>query len=168
MDIGCGWGALLDEARDRGYTPKGIELTRNCQDFATMQLGIPVSNSQFLDARIDNNSCSIVSMVHVLEHLPYPKQTLSKIYDILEDGGMICGIVPNINSICSQYQKDSWEWLDTQHHYVHYSPATLHTALNAGFTIERIYTEVETMITTVIDSICHNFPDAPHQKKPCN
>src|SRR5882757_1283014 len=91
LDVGCGWGALLDEARDRGYKPKGIELTRNCLDFATMQLNIPVSNSQLLDSKIDSNSCSVVSMVHVLEHLPYPKQTLKKVYDILEDGGIYCG-----------------------------------------------------------------------------
>ena len=167
LDIGCGWGALLDEARDRGYTPQGIELTRNCQDFATMQFGIPVSNSQFLDSRIDNNSCSIVSMVHVLEHLPYPKQTLAKIHDILEQEGLICGIVPNISSLCSEYLKDDWQWLDPTHHYVHYSPETLKKALlDAGFTIERIYTEVgDYDHHAVIECICHTVPGASTPEK---
>ena len=143
LDVGCGWGALLDAARDQGYTPRGIEVTRNCLDFATMQLGIPVSNSQFMDSVIDNNSCSIVSMVHVLEHLPYPKQTLEKLYSILEDGGMFCGIVPNINSIGSEYLKDKWTWLDPVHHYVHYAPQTLKKVLqDAGFFVERLYTSV--------------------------
>lgn len=167
LDIGCGWGALLDEARDRGYTPEGIELTRNCQDFATMQFGIPVSNAQFLDSRIDNDSCSIVSMVHVLEHLPYPKQTLDKIYDILEYGGMICGIVPNIDSLCSEYLKDNWQWLDPTHHYVHYSPETLKKVLlDAGFSIEKIYTEMGDYDNdAVIECICHTMPGASSPEK---
>jgi predicted SAM-dependent methyltransferase len=143
LDVGCGWGALLDEVRDRGYMPKGIEITRNCLDFATMQLNIPVSNSQFLDSRMDRGSCAVVSMVHVLEHLPQPKQTLEKIYDVLEDGGMFCGIVPNISSLCSEYLKENWVWLDQVHHYVHYSPETLTRVLtNAGLSVERMYTAV--------------------------
>jgi 2-polyprenyl-3-methyl-5-hydroxy-6-metoxy-1,4-benzoquinol methylase len=162
LDVGCGWGALLDEARDQGYKPKGIELTRNCLDFATMQLGIPVSNSQFLDSRIDNDSCSIVSMVHVLEHLPYPKQTLEKLYAILEEGGMFCGIVPNINSVGSVYLKDKWTWLDPVHHYVHYAPQTLTKVLqDAGFTVERLYTAIgDYDYNAIVATIQTNIPGA--------
>ena len=160
LDVGCGWGALLDEARDRGYAPKGIELTRNCLDFATMQLNIPVSNSQFLDSKIGNGSCSIVSMVHVLEHLPYPKQTLNKLFEVLEDGGMFCGIVPNIESLCSEYLKDDWVWLDPTHHYVHYSPRTLTKELeNAGFSVVKLYTAVgDYDNNAVVDCIKRNIP----------
>jgi len=162
LDVGCGWGALLDEVRDRGYAPKGIELTRNCLDFATMQLNIPVSNSQLLDARIDNNSCSLVSMVHVFEHLPYPQPTLKKIYDILEEGGMFCGIVPNIASFCSEHMKDNWVWLDPTHHYVHYSPKTLNMVLSkAGFTVEKMYTAIgDYNREEVIECISKNLPGA--------
>ncbi|MEO5592917.1 MAG: methyltransferase domain-containing protein [Chitinophagaceae bacterium] len=160
LDVGCGWGALLDEVRSRGYTPKGIEITRNCQDFATSQLQIPVSNAQFTDAKIDAGSCAVVSMVHVLEHLPYPKQALDKVYNILEPGGMFCGIVPNIESICSEYLKDDWVWLDPQHHYVHYSPRTLTEVLKkAGFTVIRMYTSVgDYDYNAVVDCIRNNMP----------
>lgn len=162
LDVGCGWGALLDEVRDRGYTPGGIELTRNCLDFASLQLGIPVSNSQLLDARIDSHSHSVVSMVHVLEHLPYPRQALARVHDILEEGGLFCGIVPNIESLCAQYQKDDWVWLDPVHHYVHYSPATLAQALQkAGFIIVKMYTAIgDYDYQAVIDCMVRNIPAA--------
>jgi GT2 family glycosyltransferase/transcription elongation factor Elf1 len=167
LDVGCGWGALLDEARDRGFQPKGIEITRNNLDFATMQLGIPVSNSQFLDSRIDLSSCAILTMVHVLEHLPYPKPTLEKIYEVLEEGGMFCGIVPNIESLCSEYLKDDWVWLDPTHHYVHYSPKTLKDALKkAGFVVTRLYTEVgDYDHSAVIDCIQKNIAGADTPEK---
>ena len=141
LDVGCGWGALLDCVRERGYAPLAIEMTRKCLDYATMQLGIPCSNSQLLDSHITQNSCSVVTMNHVLEHLPYPKQSLRKVYEVLEPGGIYCGIVPNITSFSSDLLRDEWCWLDPFHHYVHYSPITLRKQLeNAGFLVERIYT----------------------------
>lgn len=141
LDVGCGWGALLDYARENDFSPKGIELTRNCLDFATMQLQIPVSNSQLVDSKIDSSSCYVVSMVHVFEHLPYPRQALKKIYDVLKPGGFFCGIVPNIASYCSDIEKENWVWLDETHHYVHYSPITLRQKLEeAGFEVQRLYT----------------------------
>lgn len=143
LDIGCGWGALLLYTQESGFTPKGIEMTRNCLDFATMQLNIPVSNAQFTDSAINKESCKVVSMVHVLEHIPNPKQTLAKIYQTLEPGGYFCGIVPNIESFTSDILKEDWVWLDPTHHYVHYSPVTLREKLaEAGFVIKRIYTSV--------------------------
>lgn len=143
LDIGCGWGAFLLRARELGFTPVGIEMTRICLDFASMQLQIPVSNSQFTDSSIPVNSCQVISMVHVLEHIPNPKETLTKIYDTLVPGGSFCGIVPNIASYCSEIEKDQWVWLDPTHHYVHYSPETLRQKLEeAGFVIDKIYTSV--------------------------
>ncbi len=143
LDIGCGWGALLMNAREHGFSPVGIEMTRNCLDYATTQLQIPVSNSQFTDSAIGQNSCQVISMVHVLEHIPYPKETLSKIFRTLVPGGNFCGIVPNIESYCSERQGEDWVWLDPTHHYVHYSPATLREKLEqAGFEILNMYTAV--------------------------
>lgn len=143
LDIGCGWGALLDNVKERGFIPKGIEVTRNCLDFAVMQLGIPVSNSQFLDSCIDQDSCAVITMVHVYEHLPYPKESLQKIFACLKPGGIFCGIVPNIASLCSEHKKEDWVWLDPTHHYVHYSPVTLKEKFKeAGFNVERMYTAI--------------------------
>jgi 2-polyprenyl-3-methyl-5-hydroxy-6-metoxy-1,4-benzoquinol methylase len=143
LDIGCGWGALLNYTRELGFSPKGIEMTRNCLDFATMQLEIPVSNAQFTDSAINENSFNVVSMVHVLEHIPNPKETVAKIYNTLVPGGVFCGIVPNIDSFCSKLLKEHWVWLDPTHHYVHYSPTTLREKLEeAGFQIEKISTAI--------------------------
>lgn len=141
LDIGCGWGAFLDNTRSEGFTPRGIEITRKCVEFANKRLGIPVTNDQFLDTTFATNTTSLVTALHVLEHLPEPKEALEQIYNILEPGGIFCGIVPNIESMCSQALGNNWEWIDPYHHYVHYSPKTIKAHLeNAGFVVERIYT----------------------------
>lgn len=167
LDVGCGWGALLDEVRDRGFTPKGIELTRKNLDYAVMQLALPVSNSQLNDSSIPIGSCTVISMVHVFEHLPDPKKTLEKIHASLEEGGIFCGIVPNIASFCSEVQKDDWVWLDPTHHYVHYSSLTLTQALiGAGFTVEKIYTDGGDFDRDILKQcIIAEMPGAPSPKE---
>jgi glycosyltransferase involved in cell wall biosynthesis/tetratricopeptide (TPR) repeat protein/SAM-dependent methyltransferase len=141
LDVGCSWGAFLLGARAQGFSPMGIELTRKAVRFANKTLGIPVVNTQFLDTPIPAAALQVITMVHVLEHLPQPKQALAKAFDILKPGGLFCGIVPNIESFSSQRQRDSWYWLDPNYHYVHYSPATLRSHLEAaGFVVERLYT----------------------------
>lgn len=143
LDIGCGWGALLNYSRELGFTPKGVELTINCLDYAVMKYNIPVSNAQFTNSKIEEGSCAVISMVHVLEHISNPKETLQKIFKTLEPGGLFCGIVPNIESLCSEKLREDWVWLDPTHHYVHYSPLTLRQKLaETGFVVERMYTSV--------------------------
>lgn len=141
LDIGCGWGAMLDHVRRLGFTPRGIELTRACVDFATMVLGIPVSNTDFLQSRIEPASCTVISMVHTLEHLTNPAEALRKVHSTLNDDGIFCGIVPNFDSLCSELLLEGWVWLDPHYHYVHYTPTTLSRHLHhAGFTIEHLST----------------------------
>lgn len=161
LDIGCGWGALLMNARERGFTPMGIEMTRICIDYATMQLQIPVSNSQFTDSAVSEDSCRIISMVHVFEHIPNPAETLAKIYRTLVPGGMFAGVVPNIESYCSDRQQENWVWLDETHHYMHYSPATLRQKLEqAGFVIEKLYTSVGDYTEYFYDVVKGEYPAA--------
>ena len=141
LDVGCGWGAFLDNARDRGFEVQGIEVTRKCVAFANERLGIPVTDEPFEDVAFESGSLSVVTMLHVLEHLPEPSRAIENAYRSLKPGGIFCGIVPNIESLCSRELGETWYWLDPQYHYVHYSPSTLKMHLeSAGFTVEGLYT----------------------------
>lgn len=154
LDVGCGWGAFLDNARFKGFTPRGIELTKKGVNFANKYLGINVTSNQFVDTPFDSDSLAVVTMLHVLEHLPEPSIALHKIFDILEPGGMFCGIVPNFASFCSNTDGEKWYWLDPDYHYVHYTSETLrHHLESTGFVIERFYTVCGDYGTTPIRTI---------------
>ncbi|MDP2035798.1 MAG: glycosyltransferase, partial [Ignavibacteria bacterium] len=141
LDIGCGWGAFLDNAQTYGFTPRGIEITKKGADFAKTKLHINATSDQFLDTQLEKGSFNVITLNHVLEHLPEPKMAVEKIFDLLIPGGLFCGIVPNVESLCSFFMGDSWEWLDPFYHYVHYSPATIKKHLeDTGFRIEKLYT----------------------------
>ncbi len=141
LDVGCGWGAFLLNARRKGFSPRGIELTRACVGYANGELKIPVSDTQLDESDLAPDSLRVVTMNHVFEHLPEPRAALEKVLAALEPGGMFCGIVPNFASLCSEVLKDNWYWLDPNYHYQHFTPATLQRLLeNAGFSVEKIYT----------------------------
>ena len=141
LDVGCGWGGFLLNARKHGFKPRGIELTRRCVAYAKENLDIPVVDTQLEDTAINPGSLSVVTMNHVLEHLPEPSMALKKVIDSLRPGGMYCGIVPNFQSACSTAEGEDWYWLDPFYHYTHFTPSTLRRTLEAaGFVVERIYT----------------------------
>lgn len=163
LDIGCGWGAMLDHVRSLGFTPRGIELTRDCVDFAAMVLGIPVSNTDFVQSHIEPASCTVISMVHTLEHLTNPAEALRKVHATLTDNGIFCGIVPNFDSLCSELLLEGWAWLDPQYHYVHYTPTTLEKHLrSAGFAIRHLSTATgdygEDIVLNYLRSVMPSLP----------
>ena len=141
LDVGCGWGAFLDAAREKGFEPYGIEITPSAAEFANQQLNIPVDARPLEEQAFQPNSFSLVTMNHVLEHLPHTRQVLSKVFEILEPEGVFAGMVPNFASFCSEMEREHWAWLDPNFHYVHFTPETLRANLErAGFVVEKLYT----------------------------
>lgn len=141
LDIGCGWGAFMLNARDKGYAPVGVEICSKMADFANTFLGLTVYNAQLEECGFMDGQFSAVSVIHTFEHLPNQKRALSCIHRILRPGGIVCGIVPNYGSLCSKAQRDSWPWLDPEMHYVHFTVDTLRVALErGGFELLKLYT----------------------------
>jgi ubiquinone/menaquinone biosynthesis C-methylase UbiE len=141
LDVGCSWGAFLLSARENGFDPRGIEITRNAAEYATNELGIPVTTTPLADLGIEDESISLVTMIHTLEHLPDTQRALNKAFRVLQRGGLFCGMVPNIDSLCSRTMGDDWQWLEPSCHYVYFSPKSIRKNLQrAGFVIENLYT----------------------------
>lgn len=142
LDIGCGWGAFLDNARDKGFKPVGVEICRRMSDYANQTLGISVSPLQLEKLPLQADAYSVVSLIHSLEHLPNQRDALEFIHRILKPKGLLCGIVPNFGSFCSQRMLNYWPWLDPSMHYVHFTPVTLAAALTRfSFEPLAIYTK---------------------------
>ncbi len=157
LDVGCGWGAFLDNARGRGFDLNGLEVTQNTIDFANNNLGLEVINKAITEIDGQPGSLAAITMIHSLEHLPNPRQAIGKSYEQLRNGGVLCGIVPNIGSFASEWLKDNWEWIDPLHHLVHFSPESLADKLTeAGFIIEKLYSVSGDFNTDSIKAILLN------------
>lgn len=141
LDIGCGWGPFLLHARDCGYEPFGVEITKKAVEFANKTLGIKVLEDLGEMHMLRPHGFEVVVMNHTLEHMPEPKAVLHWIYAHLRPKGVFAGIVPNYASIPSTVLGEDWEWLDPTMHYVHFTADTLrHWLTNTGFDVLELYT----------------------------
>ena len=127
LDIGCGAGLLLQKFQAHyGCRSTGIEPGNAYRSYTQSQ-GVSVYPS--LEALQDThpNHFDMVSMAHVLEHIPQPVEYLRKLRsELLASDGWLLAEAPNL------YCHDSFEIA----HTVSYSPHTLAQTLEvAGFTI---------------------------------
>ena len=125
IDIGCGWGALLYNAQKHGMNVIGFEFTEHNVKYAREVLKIDIRQEQFSDSDIPDNSADIITMSHVLEHVPDPVKLVKNIFRVLKPGGIFFCVVPNFQSLCSAYLGEKWEWLDRNWHYSYFSPDSL-------------------------------------------
>lgn len=136
MDVGCGWGALLDEMKGRnlGFQCEGFEICRKAADYCGKHIAACGHDRQFYDWDFHKGSYDYVTMCHVLEHMTDLNKAMRTIREMLRVGGMFAGIVPNFASRGSYFYKENWYWLDANFHYLHFTDHTLRKVLKAhGF-----------------------------------
>ena len=71
LDVGCGHGLLLDEARRRGYEVMGLELSASSAEYGREILGLDIHEHALADFS-DDEGFDVIVLADVLEHLDDP------------------------------------------------------------------------------------------------
>jgi 2-polyprenyl-3-methyl-5-hydroxy-6-metoxy-1,4-benzoquinol methylase len=87
VEVGSSMGLMLQSYREDGWDVLGVEPHRNACRHATGHLGIPTINATLEGARLPDESADVVSMLHVIEHVPDPVGTLREVFRVLKPGG---------------------------------------------------------------------------------
>jgi len=141
LDIGCGSGQFLARLVRSGHECHGTELSAETGRRAGLIPGLRLHTGELERDRFPKGSFDLISIWHVLEHLPEPDRILGFCHDWLSDGGALMVAVPNIDSLQATLFRGSWFHLDPPRHLHHFGRASLERALSAaGFRIERVRT----------------------------
>lgn len=132
LDIGCGTGLFLHLAQEAGLRVRGIELSESAVAYARAKYGLDVHHGTLKNAELPDESFDIVTMWHVLEHVPDPVEALRRVARLLRPGGLLLLGVPNIDSIEACIFGRRWFSLDAPRHLSHFTPHTLTAALIAA------------------------------------
>jgi 2-polyprenyl-3-methyl-5-hydroxy-6-metoxy-1,4-benzoquinol methylase len=126
LDIGCGRGLTLWFLQEK-YSADvvGTQISEVAAEYARQSLGLEVLTKDLLEQPFQPNQFSVVTMYHVLEHVPNPVGYIIEIGRILEPGGYLLIEVPNWNSWTRQLVGQFWLGYDVKHHISFFNDASL-------------------------------------------
>jgi hypothetical protein len=132
VDLGCGNGAQVFSADEFGYTAVGVDL-RKLPVYGLNQLGYSAEQANCLE--IDYSGVDIVSMGDLLEHLPFPKEFLQKLYNEGVKAVYIsCPTMDSATWRALDKQGNNGYWVEYEHHH-NFTKARLEALLEeVGFT----------------------------------
>lgn len=117
LDIGCGTGDFLTVAQTKGWKGLGIEPSLKAQTISKSKGVTILENIESLA----DESVDVVTMWHVLEHVPDLNQQIIAIKRVLKKGGILIVAVPNFKSYDANHYGKYWAAYDTPRHLWHFS-----------------------------------------------
>jgi SAM-dependent methyltransferase len=115
LEVGCGHGLLLDEARARGWAVEGLEIAAASREHAR-SLGLDVRD-ETLEAAGDGGYHAVV-LSDVLEHLDDPVGALGRIARLLLPGGVALIVTPDPASRTARLAGSRWWGYLPSHTYL--------------------------------------------------
>lgn len=126
LDFGCGKGQFLHRAQMCGCKVKGVETAKNRAEFGRNKYDLDIISDEYISGQIDGSPFDVITLFHVLEHLPNPKKLLSELIENnLTPNGYLIIEVPLFNSTQSKIGGKRWIHLDPPLHISHFTKHTL-------------------------------------------
>lgn len=163
LDVGCGRGWMLSILHDQGWDAYGTELSLNSSTFARDKLHLKVLTKKVEDCAFPSGHFDVVTLWHVMEHLPEPIMTLNEVNRILKDNGLLIVEVPNFGGFQAWLFNNKWLHLDSPRHLFHFSAQGLKKNLeDAGFTVIKgnnfsLEYDLFGFIQSALNIICFKF-----------
>lgn len=136
LDFGSGKGQFLVIAKQRSWTCLGIETATERAKFGIRNYGLKVISEFYKEGTIPGAPFDLITLNHVLEHLPQPMALLKELLDTnLAEKGLLYVEVPRKDSWQALIAGKSWMHWDLPKHLTHWTePLLLDKLKEIGFT----------------------------------
>lgn len=130
LDIGAGVGDFLSVCKNDGWQTIGIEPSEKAKNIAISK-GV-----SFVDnlSELEDHSFDIITMWHVLEHVPNLEEQIVELKRLVKPNGTIIIAVPNFKSFDAKHYGQFWAAFDVPIHLWHFSK----TAIQKLFAKEKL------------------------------
>lgn len=118
LDVGAGTGDFLAVAKKYGWEVAGVEPNELAR-LKSSEKGVALL--QNLDSIPTSDKYEVITLWHVLEHLPDLESQIAKLVGLLTDNGTLVVAVPNFKSFDAKYYKEFWAAFDVPRHLWHFS-----------------------------------------------
>lgn len=121
LDIGCGTGEFLGTMKEAGWAIEGVEPNDKARSAAKENTNSTIGKS--LDSVL--NTFDVITLWHVLEHIPNLPETIQEIKKKLRPEGTLIIAVPNHESYDAKKYQADWAGYDVPRHLWHFSKASM-------------------------------------------
>jgi 2-polyprenyl-3-methyl-5-hydroxy-6-metoxy-1,4-benzoquinol methylase len=141
LDVGAGEGKFLSSLNSNIFKKYGIELDKKSYEICRKKR-LTVYNEDILKKDFKKEKFTIITLWHVIEHIPNPEKLFKKLSAILENDGRIIIATPNIESKGFEMAKAKWFHMDAPRHIMLFSELGIEKITKkTGFSIESIQSE---------------------------
>lgn len=164
LDVGCGNGRFLLTMQSLGWEVQGVEFNdegvRVCR-----QTNLAVHHGDVASASFPDASFDLITVRHVIEHIPDPHTFTRELVRILKPGGLLIEETPNIDALGRAWLGPIWFANEVPRHLILFSTSSLKKlAEKYGLTSESVtITTSPKILLNSIDYIIEN-KDIPSRK----
>lgn len=135
LDFGCGTGDFVKYLLSKNISGVGVEPNSFAREIA-LSKNIKVFENINL---LQNQKFDIITLWHVLEHIPDYQNQIKELKKLLTPNGIIIIAVPNFNSYDAKHYKEYWAAYDVPRHIWHFSQTTIKKlAMDYNFNLKTI------------------------------
>ena len=121
LDIGAGTGEFLSVAKNDGWQTIGVEPSEKAKAIAISKgISFVAETSE-----LENHSFDVISMWHVLEHVPDLGKQIKELKRLLKPTGTLIIAVPNFKSFDANHYEKFWAAYDVPIHFWHFSKTAI-------------------------------------------
>lgn len=121
LDIGAGTGDFLATCKKNNWSVVGVEPSekaRKISEGKNINLLTDISE-------INKQQFDVITMWHVLEHIPNLTEYIYQLKSLLKENGVLVIAVPNYKSYDAQHYKQFWAAYDVPRHLWHFSKTSI-------------------------------------------
>ncbi len=132
LDVGCGLGFYLSEAKRRGWHAEGVDVSPFTREYAAEAFGLEVHIGELNSLDLPQESYDGISLWDTLEHVQSPSALLREVHRLLRPNGLLLLSTPNWNSLSRYLLGPDFQAIGPDDHIYYFSSETLSKLVRGG------------------------------------
>jgi SAM-dependent methyltransferase len=165
LDVGCGPGFFLQQARASGLSASGLEVSPFAAAYGRDQFGLHIVEGLLNEDHLNRlpPRYDLITLWDVIEHLPDPVGAAGLLADRLSPGGLLTLSTGDVRSLAARLCGRRWHLYNLPEHLWFFTEESLRRLLErAGLVVERVRREVCWYTARyLLDRLCYSLSRPP-------